>query len=176
MLLNNNHHVLVTGPTGTGKTINLNQLLTFGMGEIFQYIPITFSAQTTANQTQDAIDLKLDKIKRGVYGAPVGKKYIVFVDELNMPKKQEYRAQPPIELLRQFLDHKGWYNRKDQQFMKIESILILTALGPPGGGRTQITPRIVRHFNMMNNCQLDSRTIGHIFNTILKHFLRRFSE
>ncbi len=79
--------MLVTGPTGTGKTINLNQLLTFGMGEIFQYIPITFSAQTTANQTQDAIDLKLDKIKRGVYGAPVGKKYIVFVDELNMPKK-----------------------------------------------------------------------------------------
>lgn len=87
MLLNNNHHVLITGPTGTGKTISLNQLLTFGMGETYQYIPITFSAQTSANQTQDSIDLKLQKIKRGVYGAPVGKKYIVFVDQLNMPKK-----------------------------------------------------------------------------------------
>jgi len=60
--------------------------------------------------------------------------------------------------------------------MKIESILILTALGPPGGGRTHITPRIVRHFNMMNNSELDSKTIGQIFNTILKHFLRKFSE
>ena len=85
-----------------------------------------------------------------MYGAPVGKKYIVFVDDLNMPKKEQFFAQPPIELLRQFLDHKGWYNRKDQQFMKIENILILTALGPPGGGKTTITPRIVRHFNMMN--------------------------
>jgi len=46
-----------------------------------------FSAQTSANQTQDTIDLKLEKIKRGVYGAPVGKKYIIFVDDLNMPKK-----------------------------------------------------------------------------------------
>lgn len=59
MLLNNNQHVLITGPTGTGKTISLNQLLTFGMGETYQYIPITFSAQTSANQTQDSIDLKL---------------------------------------------------------------------------------------------------------------------
>lgn len=111
--------MLISGQTGTGKTINASQLLIYGMGENYQYIPITFSAQTSVNQTQDSIDLKLEKIKRGVYGAPVGKKYIVFVDDLNMPKKEEYKAQPPIELLRQFLDHKGWYNRKDQQFMRI---------------------------------------------------------
>lgn len=86
-LLNNDHHVLIAGPTGTGKTINSNQLLTYGMGETYQYIPITFSAQTSVNLTQDSIDFKLEKIKRGVFGAPVGKKYIVFVDDLNMPKK-----------------------------------------------------------------------------------------
>jgi dynein heavy chain len=96
LLLSNDFHVLVCGPTGTGKTINASQLLTYGMGETYQYIPITFSAQTSANQTQDSIDSKLDKIKRGVFGAPVGKKYIVFVDDLNMPKKEEYGAQPPI--------------------------------------------------------------------------------
>lgn len=60
--------------------------------------------------------------------------------------------------------------------MKIQNILLLTALGPPGGGRTEITPRLVRHFNMMNNSELDSKTISHIFSTILKHFLRKFPE
>lgn len=50
---------MIVGPTGTGKTINANQLLTYGMGETYQYIPITFSAQTSANLTQDSIDLKL---------------------------------------------------------------------------------------------------------------------
>jgi dynein heavy chain len=88
LLLTNNYHMLHTGPTGTGKTLNITSLLTGGLPDNYQYISVTFSAQTSANQTQDTIDSKLEKIKRGVYGAPVGKKYIVFVDDFNMPKKE----------------------------------------------------------------------------------------
>jgi dynein heavy chain len=49
ILIMNKKHVLAPGPTGTGKTVNINQLLTAELNDDYQTIPLTFSAQTSAN-------------------------------------------------------------------------------------------------------------------------------
>jgi len=49
LLLVNKFHVMCPGPTGTGKTANIGLMLATMMPEEYQYIPITFSAQTSAN-------------------------------------------------------------------------------------------------------------------------------
>ena len=83
----------------------------------------------------------------------------MFVDDLNMRKKEEYGAQPPIELLRQYMDYTGWYNRKDMAFMNLQDIILLSAMGPPGGGRSAITARLMRHYNIIAYTELDEITI-----------------
>jgi dynein heavy chain len=59
-----------------------------------------------------------------------------------MPTKETYGAQPPIEILRQFLDHGGWYELKEKTFIKIEDMMYVAAMGPPCrcGGFTFIIP------------------------------------
>jgi dynein heavy chain len=128
-------HVLCVGETGTGKSVTLRQKLMNDLpAHNINPIFLNYSAQTSANQTQDIIDGKMSRRRKGVFGPVMGTKFVVFVDDLNMPSKEKYGAQPPIEILRQWMDHGGWYDRrdKDQAFMELVDIQFVAAMGPPG--------------------------------------------
>jgi len=53
---------------------------------------------------------------------------------------------------------------------------MLAAMGPPGGGRTFITNRVIRHFNIIAYNELDRETIKSIFTSLMGNFYRRFNE
>ncbi|PRP75973.1 hypothetical protein PROFUN_01689 [Planoprotostelium fungivorum] len=174
LLVKNGQHVMCVGPTGTGKTLTIAEKLAKGMDREFSPVFISFSAQTSANQTQDILDAKFDKRRKGVYGPPTGRKFIIFIDDVNMPAKEKYGAQPPIELLRQWLDHGGWYDRKTLEFKNIVDIGLVTAMAPPGGGRNSLSRRFTRHFNIINFVEMEDESLDRIFSTILDSYLKVF--
>ena len=103
VLLKHNIPILVSGNTGTGKTIVVNDRILALDEAAYQNMNITFSAQTSARITQDLIDSKLDKRRKGVFGPPFGKRCIIFVDDLNMPmletcvlQRHVLEAAPPV--------------------------------------------------------------------------------
>lgn len=56
-LLNNGKHPLICGPTGTGKSISIaSELRNSYDNELSTFLSLSFSAQTSANQTQRIID------------------------------------------------------------------------------------------------------------------------
>lgn len=60
--------------------------------------------------------------------------------------------------------------------MKLEDVIILSAMGPPGAGRTSITNRIIRHFNIIGYTELNDSTINHIFITLVDNFFKRYND
>ncbi|KAK1118887.1 hypothetical protein K0M31_014657 [Melipona bicolor] len=89
-----------------------------------------------------------------------------------MPALDTYGAQPPIELIRQFMDFQGWYDRKEiGSFRRIVDVNFVGAMGPPGGGRNPITARLLRHFHFIAFPEMENDAKRHIFGTILNTWL-----
>lgn len=158
---------LLYGDTGTGKSFYINDLIMNKLGEE-EYLPnfITFTPHITAAQTQELIILKLYKRRRNKYGPLAGTFCIVFIDDVNMPAKELYGSQPPIELLRQFFDHEVWFDLKKPEKIYIYDTMFVCAMGLPGGSRQVLYNRFLRHFNLFTIDKFSEETMTRIFTNI----------
>lgn len=77
-------------------------------------------SQTSSNNVQEIIESRVEKRIKGVYVPVGGKNMLVFLDDLNMPAVDDFGSQPPLELLRLWIDYGFWYDRQKQTLKSIK--------------------------------------------------------
>ena len=132
--------------------------------------------QTTAAGLQESIESRTEKRTKTHYVPVGGKKMICFMDDFNMPAKDVYGSQPPLELIRQWIDYKYWFNRRNQQKIYVLNTLLMAAMGPPGGGRQVISSRTMSRFFLLNLTFPSEAVIMRIFGTMIKQKLQPFAN
>ncbi|KAM8945402.1 dynein axonemal heavy chain 14 [Pelodytes ibericus] len=133
---------------------------------------VQLGAHTSSATIQGQILNKLVKRGRDTLGAPRSKRVAVFIDDLNMPNPEPYGAQPPLELIRQFLELGGFYDTKNLTWKNVQDVSLIAACAPPGGGRNDISPRLLKHFCMIVLPHPSVQTLQHIFQVQLGSFLQ----
>lgn len=175
-LLANECPVLLVGTVGTGKTSTAINVLKELDTNKYSLLSINMSAQTTAQNLQETIEGRTEKRTKGVYAPVGGKTMITFMDDFNMPAKDVYGSQHALELIRQWIDYGFWYDRRCQIRTYIKQMLLLAAMGPPGGGRQIISERTQSRFNIINMTFPSETTISRIFGTMIGQCLHKFPE
>eukprot|EP01105_Mastigella_eilhardi_P001895 TRINITY_DN122_c1_g4_i2.p1 TRINITY_DN122_c1_g4~~TRINITY_DN122_c1_g4_i2.p1 ORF type:complete len:4382 (+),score=1298.66 TRINITY_DN122_c1_g4_i2:875-14020(+) len=175
-LIKSNKNTLLVGNTGTGKTATVQSVLNGPLHESYNTMTINFSAQTSAHKLQEFIQTYVDKRTQFVFFPRGGKKLIAFIDDLNMPEKDAFGSQPPLELLRQWIDYGFWYDRATASPNNIKDMQLVCCMGPPGGGRSVISPRLQSRFNLINITFPVDVQIKRIFGTLINHKLLDFEE
>ncbi|XP_033636218.1 dynein heavy chain 2, axonemal-like isoform X2 [Asterias rubens] len=168
--------VLLVGPVGTGKTSIAQSVCSKLDTSKYSVLTINMSAQTSSNNVQEIIESKVEKRTKGVYVPVGGKKLLTLMDDFNMPAKDTFGSQPPLELIKLWIDYGFWYDRLKQTTKHIKDMQLLAAMGPPGGGRMVISPRLQSRFNLINMTFPSDSQIKRIFGTMINQKLQDFEE
>ncbi|KAF6030090.1 hypothetical protein EB796_011603 [Bugula neritina] len=79
-------NILLIGPYGSGKTSMINDFISTQDAMTAIHKRLVFSGASTSKQLQQFIELNVFHRQGFVYGAKEGKKFRLFVDDINLPK------------------------------------------------------------------------------------------
>ena len=175
MLLGVGMNALVVGNVGVGKSMIIDSCLS-ELPEEYTTSKVSFSAQTSSASLQETVEVRLEKRSKGNLAPPGGKKLVLAIDDLNMPKKSEFGFIPPLELLKLWHDNGFWYDRSKQERTHINDMKLLAAMAPPGGGRNQFSQRILSIFAVLNITDPSDTQLEHIYGTIVSQKLANFDQ
>lgn len=148
---------------------------------------------------QRNLEANVEKRTKMTYGPPMGKRLLVFIDDMNMPKVAQpldydqrkylmfdfiiincmvfqvdsYGTQQPIALLKLLLDRGGMYDRgKELNYKILKDLGFIAAMGKAGGGRNEVDTRFVSLFSTFSIPFPATESLHLIYASIIKGHTR----
>ena len=177
LMLKISRPVVLVGETGTSKTATIANYLRSLDTEKYMLLNINFSSRTSSMDVQRTLEANVEKRTKDTFGPPIGKKLLVFIDDMNMPQVDKYGTQQPIAILKLLLERGGMYDRgKDLNYKNFKDIKYLAAMGKAGGGRNEVDPRFISLFSVFHVTFPSNDSLFHIYDSLLTGHFAPFKQ
>lgn len=185
-MLNIHQPILFVGDTGSSKTKTIRH---FNYLE-YKKFNFNFSSYTKSIDIQQSIENQLEKRSKNIYGPINGQKLILFLDDISLPKIDQYGTQQVIALLKLIIEKHGMYEKNNWKYLiDIHYIAAMITPGKQllrqanllnfvylGGGNNNLDPRFLSHFSIFYISSPSDESLFHIFSTILQNHVKTFVE
>ena len=73
------------------------------------------------------------------------------------------------------MDHRAWYDQteKGRPRKEVMDLDFVAAMGAAGGGRHPVTPRLLRHFNIISVHHFSDTVLLRIFGTLMEEHIKK---
>lgn len=175
LMVQNKFPVMFVGESGTAKSVIISNYLSQLDSENFMKLNINFSSRTTSHDLQANIEQNIDKRSGRIFGPKIlGRKLVIFIDDLHMPKVDTYGTQQPLALLKFFIERSHIYERGGSLDMKIiKDTQIISALLPPSVA-TPVDARVLSLYTTFNLVFPSNQNLQRIYNNILNGYFKPF--
>ena len=176
ILVRNGKYAMLVGNAGTGKTEiiknYLNSLDKDADGIVSKNIVMSY--YTSSYTLQNELEGYIDKRSGNIFGPPMGKKMVFFIDDMNLPYVETYGTQNSIALLTQHMQYGSIFDRSDLGMRKnLNDIQYLAAMNPTAGS-FEICERCQRHFATFAIMMPSSSDLNTIFSSLFGGHMSSF--
>jgi len=127
---------------------------------------------------QKIIEENIDKKTFKQYGPKsAGKRMVVFIDDLNMPKIDVYGTQQPLALALFLIGRLQLYQRGgDLELREIVDTQFVGCTTPAGAGNNRVDPRVMSLFSVFNITSPSREATEKIYTQILERHCEEFAD
>ncbi|EJS42865.1 dyn1p [Saccharomyces arboricola H-6] len=178
-LLNSERAIILCGPPGSGKTMIMNSALR--KSSRFDVVGINFSKDTTTEHILSALHRHTNYVatSKGFTLLPKSdiKELVLFCDEINLPKLDEYGSQNVILFLRQLIEKRGFWKTPENKWVTTERIHVIGACNPPTDpGRVPMSERFTRHTAILYLGYPSKKSLCQIYETYYRAIFKLAPE
>jgi dynein heavy chain len=160
-------NLLLIGASGTGKTALVEEMLR-RLPNGYSKTRYQLTYLSGSHMIQGLFESVLEKKAGKNYGPIAAKNLAIVLDDINMEAVDQFGDQSGLELVRQMLDYKTWYDREKHAEKLLNGTQLIAGMNV-ARGNDAVNDRLLRHFVIFNQ-EYSQESLNRIFHARLKTY------